>query len=73
VDLEQPFSKKKKWPPATRPSSRRDRLIKAGLIYAPSRGEVDFTVPLCADYIPRAMPETHSSIEIWDETREERL
>ncbi len=37
-------------------SSWRDRLIKASLIYAPSRGEVDFTVPLCADYIRRAMP-----------------
>jgi hypothetical protein len=31
----------------------RDRLIKAGLLYAPRRGEVDFTVPLCADYIRR--------------------
>lgn len=34
-------------------SSLRDRLIKAGLLYAPKRGEVDFTVPLCADYIRR--------------------
>ncbi len=31
----------------------RDRLLKAGLIYAPRRGEVDFTVPLCADYLRR--------------------
>ncbi len=31
----------------------RDRLIKASLLYAPRRGEVDFTVPLCADYIRR--------------------
>lgn len=44
-------------------STIRERLLKAGLIYAPSRGEIDFTVPLCADYIRRAMPETRSSIE----------
>jgi hypothetical protein len=31
----------------------RDRLIKASLLYAPRRGEVDFTVPLCADYLRR--------------------
>lgn len=31
----------------------RDRLIKSSLLYAPRRGEVDFTVPLCADYIRR--------------------
>lgn len=35
------------------PSGIRDRLIKASLIYAPRRGEVDFTVPMCADYIRR--------------------
>ncbi len=34
-------------------SPARDRLIKASLLYAPRRGEVDFTVPLCADYIRR--------------------
>lgn len=34
-------------------SVARDRLIKASLLYAPRRGEVDFTVPLCADYIRR--------------------
>lgn len=34
-------------------SAVRDRLIKASLLYAPRRGEVDFTVPLCADYIRR--------------------
>lgn len=39
----------------------RDRLIKATLLYAPRRGEIDFTVPLCADYIRRHMPETHST------------
>lgn len=31
----------------------RDRLIKASLLYSPRRGEIDFTVPLCADYIRR--------------------
>lgn len=51
----------------------RDRLIKSSLIYAPRRGEVDFTVPLCADYIRRSMPETRPSIEVLDEMREERL
>ncbi|MEX2449071.1 MAG: ATP-binding protein [Solirubrobacterales bacterium] len=54
-------------------SVSRDRLIKASLIYAPRRGEVDFTVPLCADYVRRRMPETRSSMEILDEMREERL
>lgn len=54
-------------------SGWRDRLIKAGLLYAPRRGRVDFTVPLCADYIRRAMPETRSSDEVLDELREERL
>ena len=39
-------------------SGFRDRLIKASLLYAPRRGEVDFTVPLCGDYIRRTMPET---------------
>jgi AAA ATPase domain len=34
-------------------SVMRDRLIKASLLYAPRRGELDFTVPLCADYIRR--------------------
>ncbi len=52
-------------------STIRGRLLKAGLIYAPSRGEIDFTVPLCADYIRRAMPETRSSIEVLDEMRED--
>ena len=37
-------------------SGVRDRLIKASLLYAPRRGEVDFTVPLCADYIRRHPP-----------------
>lgn len=37
-------------------STLRDRLIKASLIYAPRRGCVDFTVPLCSDYIRRHHP-----------------
>lgn len=51
----------------------RDRLIKASLIYAPRRGEVDFTVPLCADYIRRTIPLGPSSGQVLDESREERL
>jgi hypothetical protein len=51
----------------------RDRLIKASLIYAPERGVVDFTVPLCADYIRREMPETRPSVEILDDMREDRV
>jgi len=49
----------------------RDRLIKASLLYSPRRGEIDFTVPLCADYLRRHpyLP----SLEILDEIREERL
>jgi hypothetical protein len=46
-------------------SSVRDRLIRASLLYAPARGEVDFTVPLCADYVRRhPFP---PSLEIHDE------
>jgi len=52
-------------------SVARDRLIKASLLYAPRRGEVDFTVPLCADYI-RRHPYPPSQA-ILDEMREERL
>ena len=54
-------------------SATRDRLIRSSLIYAPRRGEVDFTVPLCADYIRRTMPEVRSIDEVLDEMREERL
>lgn len=32
----------------------RDRLVRDGLIYAPERGYVAFTVPGMADYIERA-------------------
>ncbi len=39
-------------------SGVRDRLIKTSLLYAPRRGEVDFTVPLCADYIRRRPTES---------------
>jgi hypothetical protein len=42
-------------------SALRSRLLKAGLIYAPRRGEVDFTVPRCADYIRRTFPNPPSS------------
>ncbi len=49
----------------------RDRLIKAALLYAPKRGEIDFTVPMCADYIRRhPYP---PSLEVLDEMRVERL
>lgn len=41
-------------------SATRYRLIRSSLIYAPRRGEVDFTVPLCADYIRRKMAEVQS-------------
>lgn len=52
-------------------SVARDRLIKASLLYAPRRGEIDFTVPLCADYIRRhPYP---PSLVVLDEQREERL
>ncbi len=34
----------------------RARLIESALIYSPARGEVDFTVPLCADHIRRTYP-----------------
>lgn len=37
-------------------SEPRDRLMKAAVIYAPRRGEVDFTVPMCADYVRRTHP-----------------
>lgn len=37
-------------------SVMRDRLIRSALLYAPRRGQVDFTVPRCADYIRRRMP-----------------
>lgn len=33
----------------------RDRLIRAALLYAPRRGQIDFTVPRCADYIRHRM------------------
>ncbi|HWM63028.1 MAG TPA: ATP-binding protein [Solirubrobacterales bacterium] len=54
-------------------SGVRDRLIKASLLYVPKRGEVDFTVPLCADYIRRTIPFGPPSGQVLDELREERL
>jgi hypothetical protein len=52
-------------------SGVRDRLIKAGLLYAPRRGEVDFTVPMCADHI-RRHPYPRSLV-VLDELGDERL
>jgi AAA ATPase domain len=37
-------------------SPTRDRLIKRALCYAPSRGHIDFTVPLFGDFMKRWMP-----------------
>lgn len=34
----------------------RQRLLDAAIIYAPDRGTVDFTVPMCADHIRRNYP-----------------
>lgn len=49
----------------------RDRLIKSSLIYSPGRGEVDFTVPMCADHI-RRHPYPPSAV-VLDEMREDRV
>ena len=35
---------------------RRDNLIKKGMIYSPSYGEMEFTVPLFDEFMKRAMP-----------------
>ncbi|MGH3664712.1 MAG: ATP-binding protein, partial [Egibacteraceae bacterium] len=37
-------------------SALRERLIAKGLLYAPRRGEVAFTVPGCDDYLRRTQP-----------------
>jgi hypothetical protein len=37
-------------------SVQRDSLIKKGLVYAPRTGQLDFTVPLFADYLLRRFP-----------------
>ncbi len=37
-------------------SPHRDRLLQKGLIWAPRRGQVDFTVPLFADYLTEHQP-----------------
>lgn len=42
--------------PAGSVSETRDLLIKAAVIYAPRRGQVDFTVPMCAEYVRRTHP-----------------
>jgi hypothetical protein len=35
----------------------RDALIKRAVVYAPRRGEIEFTVPLFGDYMKRSSPE----------------
>lgn len=39
----------------------RDRLIKKGMIYSPSHGEMAFTVPLFDDYMKRIIPTFNKS------------
>jgi hypothetical protein len=41
----------------TSSSPTRDQLIKKGMIYSPSHGEIAFTVPLFDEFMKRAMPE----------------
>jgi hypothetical protein len=36
----------------------RASLIKKGMVYSPSPGEMAFTVPLFDEFMPRAMPES---------------
>jgi len=38
-------------------SPRRAKLISKGMIYSPTHGDLDFTVPLMDDFMRRAMPE----------------
>jgi hypothetical protein len=38
-----------------RVSGLRDSLMQKGLIWSPRRGQVDFTVPLFADYLTNAV------------------
>ena len=35
----------------------RARIIKKGMIYSPSHGDISFTVPLFSDFMRRAMPD----------------
>lgn len=35
----------------------RSKLIKKGMIYSPSYGDIAFTVPLFDEFMKRAMPE----------------
>jgi hypothetical protein len=37
-------------------SKIRARLLDAAVIYAPAHGLVDFTVPMCGDYVRRSYP-----------------
>ena len=41
-------------------SVQRDALIRKGLVYSPRTGELDFTVPLFADYLLRRFPGSKS-------------
>lgn len=37
---------------------RRSSIIGKGMIYSPSHGDIDFTVPMFNDYLNRNFPET---------------
>ncbi len=39
---------------------RRAKIIKKGMIYSPAHGDIDFTVPMFADYLGRTMSGTNS-------------
>jgi hypothetical protein len=43
-------------------SALRQRLLEAGLIFAPRRSFVDFTVPRCADYVRRLRGDGHPAL-----------
>ena len=36
---------------------RRSKIINKGMIYSPSHGDIDFTVPLFNEYLMRSYPE----------------
>ena len=43
----------------------RSKLIKKGMIYSPSYGDMAFTVPLFDEFMVRAMPAFHTEREIY--------
>lgn len=47
----------------------RDSLIKKGMIYSPTYGEITFTVPLFDQFMRRAMPE---SPKTWEQTKKSK-